>query len=106
MNATAILATAEAAGVRVEAAGDRLRLIAAKPPPPGLLHDLAGAKGEVLVLLERRADEATERAAIQAEPALPPPGTPERERVERTHRATLAGLLAAAIAPPHSTSKD
>ena len=95
MNAVAILAIAEAAGVRVEAAGDRLRLMAATPPPPALLHALSGAKIELLLLLERRADEAAEREAIQAEPLLPKAGTPERERLDRLQRATIAGLLSA-----------
>jgi hypothetical protein len=45
---------------------------------------------------ERTADEAAERAAIQAEPPLPPPGTPERERLDLGQLATVAGLLAAA----------
>lgn len=96
MNAAAILARAEAAGVTVKAAGDRLRLVATAPPPPALLHDLAGAKAELLALLERRADEAVERDAIQAEPPLPLPGTSGRERLDEAHRATLAGLKLAA----------
>jgi hypothetical protein len=107
MTAAALLARAEAAGVRLEAAGDRLRLLAAKPPPPALLHDLAGAKGELLALLECRADEAAERAAILAEPPMPPPGTPERERLDREQTAWLAGLRkAAAIRPHRSQSRE
>jgi hypothetical protein len=50
-----ILARAEAAGVTVEADGDRLRLRAAVPPPPTLLHDMAGAKADLLDLLAERA---------------------------------------------------
>jgi hypothetical protein len=96
MTAAAILARAEAAGMTVQAAGDRLRLTAHAPPPPGLLHDLAGAKAALLALLERRADDAAERAAIQAEPALPPLGSKERERPDQAQRAMLAGLLATA----------
>lgn len=45
---------------------------------------------------EQQAEEAADRAAIAAEPLLPDPGTPERERLDRRHRAMLAGLLAAA----------
>jgi hypothetical protein len=99
MIAAAILARAEAAGMTVQADGERLMLTAAAPPPTALLHDLAGAKAEILALLECRADEAAERAAIQAEAPLPPLGTPERERIEQTHRATVAGLLAASLYP-------
>jgi len=94
--AAAALARAEAAGVLVKAEGDRLRLVASAPPPPALLHDLAGAKVELLALLERRADEAAEREAIQNELPLPPIGTPERERMEATQRKMLAGLSAVA----------
>jgi hypothetical protein len=61
-----------------------------------LLHELAGAKAELLALLERRADDAAERAAIEGESALPRPGSPERERVDNTQIATLAGLMIAA----------
>ena len=96
MNAAAILARVERAGVTVEAKGDRLRLVASAPPPPALLRDLAGAKAELLALLERRADEAAERAAIQAEPPLPAIGTPERDRLETEQRLMLAGLRAVA----------
>jgi hypothetical protein len=88
MTAAAILARAVAAGVTVQADGGSLRLVAAAPPSPDLLHDLAGAKTEVLDLL-------AERAAIIAEPRLPPVGTPERSRLEGAQRATVAGLLAA-----------
>lgn len=37
---------------------------------------------------------AAERHAIEAEADLPAPGTPERDRIEAQHRATVAGLLA------------
>jgi hypothetical protein len=101
----ALLARAEAAGVRVEAEGDRLMLTAIMPPPAALLHDMAGAKAEVLALLERSADEAAERATIQAEPSLPPLGTPERKRIESDHRAMLAGLLTVAMQNPVKISR-
>ena len=45
---------------------------------------------------ERAADEAAERAAIQAEPPLPLQGTAGRERLDAVQRTTLAGLLAGA----------
>jgi hypothetical protein len=48
------------------------------------------------VTAERDADGATERAAIQAELILAPLGSPERKRLEKVQRATLAGLMAAA----------
>ena len=102
MTAATLLAGAEATGVHVQAAGDRLRLTSPRPPPPALLHDLAGAKAELLALLQARADEAGERAAIEAEPLLPARGTPERERLDGEHKATVAGLLAAARSFPKS----
>jgi hypothetical protein len=52
MTAAAILARAHAAGVTVEADGGRLRLTAPIPAPTGLMHDLAGAKAELLALLK------------------------------------------------------
>jgi len=45
---------------------------------------------------KRAADEANERAAIMAEPPLPPLGTAERKRLDDKHSAMVAGLLAAA----------
>jgi hypothetical protein len=45
---------------------------------------------------EHEAYEAAERAAIQAEPALPSLGTPERERLDQAQHVMVAGLLAAA----------
>ena len=56
----------------------------------------------MLILSDRAADEAAERAAIQAEPLLPEPGTAERERMDRRHAEMIGGLLAAyRIRPPH-----
>ena len=80
----------------VRAAGDRLALVAAAPPAAALLHALAGAMAELLTLLECRADEAAERAAIQAEPPLPTNGTAERDRQDKAQRVILAGLLTVA----------
>ena len=99
VTAATILARAEAAGVTVEASGDRLRLASNAPPPAALLHDLAGAKAELLALLERRADEAAEREAIQAEPLLPPVGTAARERRDAAQQIMVAGLLIASRRP-------
>ena len=96
MTAAVILARAESAGVTLQAAGDRLLLSAPAPPPLALLRDLACVKADLLDLLQCRADEAAEREAIQAEPALPPPGSPERARLDREQAAMLAGLMAAA----------
>jgi len=101
MTAAAILARAAAAGVSVAIDGDRLRLTAPAPACTVLMHALAGAKAEVMALLECRADEAAERAAILAEPPMPPPGTPERERMDREQAAWLAGLRKAAAIRPH-----
>ncbi len=47
------------------------------------------------VTAEREEDEAAERAAIQSEPRLPPPGAAERVRLDREQEAMVAGLLAA-----------
>ena len=58
MTAAAILARARAAGVTVEADGGRLRLTAHSPAPTALMHDLAGAKAELLALLENHNDHA------------------------------------------------
>jgi hypothetical protein len=38
--------------------------------------------------------DSDERAAIQAEPPLPSPGTPERGRIDAEDRAVVGGLLA------------
>ena len=96
MTAAVILARAESAGVTLQAAGDRLLLSAPAPPPLALLRDLACVKADLLDLLQCRADEAAEREAIQAEPALPPPGSKERIGLEIKQRAVVAGLIAAA----------
>jgi hypothetical protein len=46
------------------------------------------------------ADADAERAAIQAEPPLPPAGSPERTTMEKWQAETVRGLLAAAMARP------
>jgi hypothetical protein len=63
--------------------------------PPVLSDELAEAKAEPL-------DGEAERAAIRAEPPLPAPDTPERERLDATQRRTVAGLLNAALMRPTS----
>jgi exodeoxyribonuclease-5 len=69
--------------------------ITASLPPLVLSGELAEAEGELL-------DELAERDAIQNEPALPAPGTPERERLEAAQRVMLAGLHDAALQRPSS----
>jgi hypothetical protein len=96
MRAADLLARAEMAGVTLQAAGTRLLLASNTPPPMALLHELAGAKPELLELLQARAEQASESAAILAEPLLPTPGTPERAKLDLAHAAMVAGLLAAA----------
>ena len=44
--------------------------------------------------------EHAEREAIQAEPALPPEGSPERERQDRMQRRMVRGLLDTAMQRP------
>ena len=43
---------------------------------------------------ENGPDRVAEREAIQAEPNLPPPGSPERNRLDQWQAAMVAGLLA------------
>ena len=46
--------------------------------------------------------EAEEQAALPAERPLPPPGTPERAKVDRDHAAHVAGMIQAARKMPAS----
>lgn len=46
--------------------------------------------------------ERAERASIEAEPALPAPGTPQRTWLDRAHKAERDGLLQAARKRPPS----
>ncbi len=61
---------------------------------------------------EQLADEAADREAVAAEPLLPAPGTPERDRHDRTLGEMIAGLIRASRAhrdlklPPQSTDGD
>jgi hypothetical protein len=71
LTAAAILSRNEASGVSVEPVGDRLRLAAAISRRLALLHDLAGAKADLLHLLVRHAVDSAEHEAIQTEAALP-----------------------------------
>jgi hypothetical protein len=49
---------------------------------------------------EQAADEAADRAAIEAEPLLPPPGSPERNGMDRRHAEVLDGYRRAALQRP------
>jgi len=60
MNAAMLLARAKAAGVTVNADGNRLRLTSTTPAPTALMHDLAGAKAELLALLECQSETPAE----------------------------------------------
>jgi hypothetical protein len=97
MTAAAILARAAAAGVSVTIDGDRLRLTAPDPACTVLMHDLAGAKAEVIALLTVRAADA---AAERAGPRMPPPATLERE-----NPALVRGLLGVAAIRPTACQK-
>jgi hypothetical protein len=46
--------------------------------------------------------DAAERAAIEAEPTIPPVGTPERSQQDDQHAAMVAGYLAASLMRPPS----
>ncbi len=94
MTASAILARAEAAGLTVEAAGDRLWLSAPERPSDALLHELAGAKAELLALLQVNAHRTT-----QAEPSAHRQVTPERAMLDQAQRELLAGLITASRIP-------
>jgi hypothetical protein len=81
-------------GRRTVVAPDALAQITAA----GLLPDLPAP-----VVVEPGADDPVdraERAAIQAEPALPPAGSPERAATDRQQADEIAGLLAAALSRP------
>jgi hypothetical protein len=110
VSAAAALARAEAAGVRLRLHPDGLmRMEAASPPPAAVLAELRQHREGVAALLAARAQPATptpdaEHATIMAEPELPPAGSPERERQDRRHRATLAGLLASGLQRPPAWS--
>lgn len=45
-------------------------------------------------------DSECDSPEIRAEPPLPPPGTPERDRIDAQQRAICAGLIAAANRRP------
>ena len=53
-----------AAGGRIEARGDRLRLAAPKPLPPDLIARVRDAKPALLAEIAARAEAEAERAAI------------------------------------------
>jgi hypothetical protein len=118
-----LLARARATGAVLTAAHGRIVVDGASRLPPDLLAGLRAHKAELLALLaddapvpvakrlaDMRAacatreaaligafdhpDVATDRAAIAAEPLLPAPGTPERDRLDARQGEALAGLLA------------
>ncbi|MBX6747557.1 MAG: hypothetical protein IRY87_36465, partial [Acetobacteraceae bacterium] len=115
--ATAALARAEAAGLRLaldDAGGVRMR--AAAPPPAEVVADLRRHREAVAALLAERAraaflaraaedaaaalavpdpDLAHERAEIAAAQAAEARGEYGRPKPEADHRAALAGFLAA-----------
>jgi hypothetical protein len=49
---------------------------------------------------DQAAEERADREAIAAEPLLPPPGRPERDRMDRRHAEVLDGYLRAALQRP------
>jgi hypothetical protein len=126
-DARAVLARARAAGLTLEAAGDRLRWCGPLPAAE-LLDDLRAHKAELLAALavvDAPADAALTVAVVErptacearrdaiehgerddegdaTEPPLPPPGTPEREALDARQRETVAGLLGAASQRPPS----
>jgi len=53
----------------------------------------AAPPAEPLVGTFNDPDVAADRAAIAAEELLPPPGTPERDRLDHHQRELVAGLL-------------
>jgi hypothetical protein len=71
--------------------------VAAQLAEAGLLPRLPGAVAEPG---GDDPDAEAERAAIQAEPPLPPEGSVERERLDAEQARTVAGLLAASRAWP------
>ena len=125
MSVAAVLGRAYAAGLALQAHGDRLRWRGPQPSAD-LLGELKVHKAELLVLLactepvpvtdtlaELRAacaaraaaligafdypDVAADHAAVAAEWLLPAPGTPERDRLDTRKHNAAAGLLRAAL---------
>jgi hypothetical protein len=110
MTAAASLARARASGLTLTGKGDRLH-IRGPQPAPDLLSELKANKAELLRLLantvlpaaspEQAAEERADREAIAAEPLLPPPpGSPERDRMDRRHAEVLDGYRRAALQRP------
>jgi hypothetical protein len=104
LSAATALARAEAVGVRLRPDG-RMHMASASPPPAAVLAELRRHRDGVAALLAAREWAAaspgdSERAAMAAEPELPPAGSPERERQNRRHRIVVAGLLAAGLQRP------
>jgi hypothetical protein len=70
----------------------RFQQIAPRQPTPALTPATASP--------EQSAEEREDRKAIAAEPLLPPPGSTERERMDRVHAEVLNGYLRAALQRP------
>ena len=76
------------------------------------LGELGGLGGERVPVLksasliltaaspEQAAEERADREAIAAEPLLPPPGSPKRDRMDRQHAEVLDGYWHAALQRP------
>jgi hypothetical protein len=96
--------TAPGAGSREAAENDCLTV---SPPRDETVRQPAGGAGTGAPGPERRVGTAdpdpvaaAERAAIQAEPLLPPEGTPARAALDQRQAETVAGLLEAARVRP------
>ena len=106
MTAAAVLTRLHDLGVVVVARGESLALRPASAVPPALLAEVRLHKAEVLALLAANdmplSDDQCDAAAIRAEMPLPPPGTPERGRMDRENRDVVVGLFAASMRRPPS----
>lgn len=98
MRGAALLGRLADEGVTLRIVGGKLRM--APAPSPTLLHDVAGAKAEMLDLLEQSADAAAEREARNVLPPLPTLGTPARDALETRHKAEVAAMLAVSCKRP------
>jgi hypothetical protein len=107
MTAAIALARLRDLGVSVVARGEGLALQPASIVPADLLAELRTHKADVLALLAANdsdvdPDADAERAAIQAESALPAPGTAERAALDSRHAATVSAFLRISLQRPPS----
>ena len=86
-SAAAVLARAQAAGLVIEADGDRLRLRGPEPPAD-LLAELRGCKAKVLALLAAPANDPSPAPAPAPAPAPPAGMLPTIEHVMEALAAT------------------